>query len=131
MLSQTTYARIYRLSAWYDLLVTWPYATPLTLAALWSAMGHFHGVMGWPALPDLPVLGVLFGNFFGTVVLIWSLVRLRLNDPALARYDACARWLFSIWMIYALSQGASPVIWLFLLIELGFAVLQSLPLRRN
>jgi hypothetical protein len=131
MLTPLTFSKLYRVSAWYDLLVTWPYMTPITLAAMWSALNGLHGQAGFSPLPELTVYGVLFANFFGTVVIIWSVVRLRLNDPKLARYDAVGRWLFSAWMLQALLNGASPLLWGFLAIELGFAVLQSLPLRQQ
>lgn len=131
MLNPPMFSKIYRVSAWYDLLVTWPYMTPLTLATMWSALNGLHGQTGLPPLPQLTVYGVLLANFFGSVVIIWSVVRLRLNDPSLARYDAIGRWLFSAWMIQALLNGASPILWGFLIIELCFAVLQSLPLRQQ
>jgi hypothetical protein len=131
MLTRDTFQRIYRISAWYDILVTWPYATPLTLAWMWGFLNGAHAAAGLAPLPELSPYGVVFANFFGTVVLIWSVLRLRLNDSRLARYDAAARWLFSAWMLNALLAGASPLIWGFLAIELSFAVLQSLPVRRR
>lgn len=129
MLTPSTFSRIYRISAWYDVAVTWPFATPLTLAAMWNVMNGLHGSLALPALPGLSVHGTLFANFFGSVVLIWSAVRLIRNDPRLARYDAAGRWLFSAWMVNALMHGGSPLLGAFLTIELGFAVLQSLPVR--
>ena len=128
-MSPSTFHRLYRISAWYDLLVTWPYMTPLTLALMWGALNGAHAATGLPPLPALTVYGTLFANFFGTVVIIWSVLRLRLNEPRLARYDAVGRWLFSAWMLTALLNGASPIIWGFLVIELSFAALQSLPVR--
>ncbi len=129
MLSHSTFHKIYRLSAWYDLLVTWPFATPITLGVFWSLMGTLHTQLELSPLPDLNTYAVLFANFFGTVVLIWSVVRLRLNDSSLARYDACGRWAFSIWQLYALIIGASPILWVFLIAEVIWAVLQSLSLK--
>lgn len=129
-MSPTAFHRLYRISAWYDLLITWPYMTPLTLGLFWSGMNSAHAVTGLPPLPELNAYAVLFGNFFGSVVIIWSIVRLRLNNPQLARYDALGRWLFSAWMLNALLNGASPLIWGFLLIEISFAVLQSLPINQ-
>ena len=128
-MSPTTFQRIYRVSAWYDILVTWPYATPVTLVLMWSMLNSAHATAGLPPLPTLSSYGTLFANFFGTVVLIWSVLRLRLNDPRLARYDAVGRWLFSAWMMNALLNGASPILWVFLIIELTFAVLQTLPIK--
>ncbi|TCL08910.1 hypothetical protein BXY66_0951 [Shimia isoporae] len=130
-MTPTTFQKIYWFSAYYDLVVTWPYATPITLALFWSALGGAHSAFGLAPLPDLNAYATLFANFFGTVVLVWSVLRLRKNDPALARYDAVGRWLFSAWMINALLNGASPVLWGFLAIELAFAVLQSLPIREQ
>lgn len=129
-MSPDTFHRLYRVSAYYDLAVTWPYATPLSLALFWSMLNGAHDTFGLPPLPDLNAYATLFANFFGTVVLIWSVLRLRLNDPRLARYDAVGRWAFSAWMLTALLNGASPILWLFLAIELTFAVLQSLPIRQ-
>ncbi|MCP4821418.1 MAG: hypothetical protein GY883_19725 [Shimia sp.] len=129
-MSPSTFHRLYRVSAYYDLAVTWPYATPLTLALFWSMLNGTHASLGLAPLPDLNAYATLFANFFGTVVLIWSVVRLRLNDAKLARYDAAGRWLFSAWMLNALLNGASPILWAFLAIELTFAVLQSLPVRQ-
>lgn len=129
-MSPSTFHRLYRVSAYYDLVVTWPYATPLTLALFWSLLNGTHASLGLPPLPDLNAYAVLFANFFGTVVLIWSVLRLRLNNPKLARYDAIGRWAFSAWMLNALLNGASPILWGFLVIELTFAALQSLPVRQ-
>lgn len=129
MLTSSSYRRFYRLSAWYDLLVTWALATPPTLALLWQGFGRLHGALGLPQLPDLSVYAILFANFLGSVVIVWSLVRLHLDDPRLGRYDAVARYLFSAWMIAALLNGASPVLWAFLIVELSFGVAQSLPVH--
>lgn len=130
MLSARSFHRLFRLSAWYDVLVTFPYATPFTLAAMWWVLGQAHAVFGLPPLPALSAYSVLFANFFGTVVLLWATLRLRQDDARLARYDAVARWLFSAWMVWALVQGSSPLLWLFLAVELSFAVVQSLPVKR-
>ena len=131
MLTQAQFHRLYRISAWYDLLITWPYATPMTLAIMWQMMGGMHAAAGLPPLPELSPYAILFGNFFGTIVVLWSVLRLKLNDPQLARWDAIGRWMFSAWMINALLNGASPLIGVFLILELLFAVLQSLPVKQN
>lgn len=130
MLTKTAYHRFYRFSAWYDLLVTWPFAMPFTLALYWGPlMGGLTDILGLSPLPALDPHAVLFANFFGTVVLIWSVVRLRLNDPALALYDGIGRAAFSLWMINALMHGATPLLWAFLVPEIIFAILQLVPPR--
>ena len=129
MLSQSTYQRIIRASAWYDLAISWPYMAPITLAGMWLGLDQLHETTGFAPMPELTAYGVLFANFFGTVVIIWSLVRLRLNDPKLGRYDAAGRVLFSAWMVVALLNGASPFLYVFLVIEISFGILQALPVR--
>lgn len=128
MLTASTYRRVYRISAWYDLIVTWPFATPLTLALYWGpVIGPVTEALGLPPLPPLEAHTVLFANFFGSLVLIWSVLRLRRDDPRLAVYDGIGRMAFSAWMANALLQGASPLIWVFLIPEVGFGLLQLLP----
>ncbi|QBF32836.1 hypothetical protein CFI11_16650 [Thalassococcus sp. S3] len=129
MLTTSHFTRIFRVSAWYDIAVTWPYATPFTLPLMHDVLNAVHGAAGWAPIPEFSPFATLFANFFGTVVLIWSVVRLHLNDPRLARYDALGRFLFSSWMIYALSMGVSPIVWVFLVIEISFGILQALPVR--
>lgn len=127
MVSPTTYRRIYRASAWYDLLVTAPFATPVTLAFVWTHLMWANTALGGGPVPELGVFGVLFANFFGTVVLIWSVVRLHLDRSLLGRYDAVGRVAFSIWMLVALSSGNAPVLWLFLTVEIAWGLIQMLP----
>lgn len=127
MLLHATYRHIFRASAWYDLLVTAAFATPWTLALIYSVFALLHDRLGLPPLQKLSVEGVLFTNFFGSVVLVWALLRLRSDMIWMGRYDALTRALFSLWMIHALLQGASPLLWGFLVIEVAFAMLQVLP----
>ena len=131
MLTPTTYRRIYRASAWYDLAIAWPFATPLTLPVLWGLLDAAQGGLGLAPLPALGVYMVLFANFFGTVVIFWSLARLRLDDPLLGRFDAVGRFVFSAWMIWALVHGASPLIAIFLAVEIAFGLVQALPVRQS
>lgn len=129
MLSEKTFRRIYRIGSWYDLIVTWPLATPFTLALLWATMNGLHAQMGLNALPVLGTYAVLFANMAGTVVLIWTILRIKWDDLRLARYDAAGRFAFSTWMIIAISNGASPLLYGFLAFEIVFGVLQALPYR--
>jgi hypothetical protein len=131
MLSRPTAQRIFRASAWYDLIVTAPFVTPFSLALVYQLFDSLHAALGLPPLGTLPPEGMLFGNFFGSVVLVWATLRLRRDDLSFARYDAVARALFSLWMILALIAGASPLIWGLLVIELAFCVAQALPVSEK
>lgn len=129
MISQPTYLRIVRVSAWYDLLIAWPYATPFTFALMWGLLGSMQVKLGFAALPVLDVHAILFANFFGTVVTLWALVRLFRTDAAFGRYDAVGRFAFSTWMIVALLHGATPLLFGFLAVEIAFGIAQALPVR--
>lgn len=125
MLSEQVYKKIIRISAWYDLIVTWPFATPISFAFIWGiVLANLNNFMGFEELPDLDVHAVLFANFFGSVVILWSVVRLVMNDPRLGVFDGIGRVLFSFWMLNAFISGATPLIWLFLIPEIIFGILQ-------
>jgi len=127
MFSTSANKRIYRISAWYDLFVTWPFAIPITLSIFWgSVLMPFNTILGLQPLPILDSHAVLFGNFFGSLVVVWALVRLYLDDLRLAIFDGGARVLFSVAMINALMSGVTPLVWGFLIPELAFAVVQLL-----
>lgn len=130
MLGFNTYRRIFMASAWYDIAVTGVFATPWTLALLYTLFGKIHAALGLSPLQPLPPEGVLFANFFGSVVIVWAVLRLRSGMVWMARYDAATRFMFSAAMIQALTSGASPLLWGFLVIELTFGVLQLLPYER-
>ena len=65
----------------------------------------------------------------GSVVMVWSLPRLLDPQPRFGPYDAAARYLFSLWMAWALLVTGQPLLWLFLVPELAWGLAQSLPLR--
>ncbi len=70
---------------------------------------------------------MLFAGLMGSVVVVWSLARLRLNLAELGRYDAVARLLFAAWQIYAVANGATPLLLVFTVFEAGFGIAQALP----
>ena len=130
MLNKLTYLRILRASAVYDLVVTAPFATPWTFVHVESLLRQAHERLGLPGILPVPdPMHVLFANLMGSVVIIWSIVRLHLGLPVLGRYDAAGRMLFSAWMLYALASGFSVVIVPILIIEIAFGIGQLLPLR--
>jgi hypothetical protein len=132
MLNEAQYLKIVRASAAYDLVVTIGFATPWTLAVLVAVVGIGHNWLGLPGIvPDLDTWQVLFANLMGSVVVVWSLVRLHLRLAVLGRYDMAARWLFAAWQVNALLNGASWVLIVFLVAEVAFGILQALPYRKD
>ncbi|MCF8177426.1 MAG: hypothetical protein K9J74_02870 [Sulfuritalea sp.] len=130
MIRLKSYLRLVQASAFYDLLVTLGFATPWTFTVIHSSLALFHSVIGAPgALPEFDATHVLMANLLGSIVTIWSILRLRTPQILYGRYDAAARFLFASWQIYAVAHGASAVILMFTFFELLFGIAQCLPIK--
>jgi hypothetical protein len=122
-----TYSKIVRASAAYDLLLTAPFATPWSFAWLHQSMSAINQSLGGAALPAFEPFHVLMACLMGTVVLLWSALRLIEPGVRLGRFDATGRFLFATWMTWALLTTGAPVLWLFLIPEFAWGVVQWWP----
>ncbi len=123
------FRHVVRASAVYDLVVTAPFATPWSFALAFGQLDTVNQALGGGALPAFAPLHTLFALLMGSVVLVWSLARLRTPTVSLGRHDAAARALFSAWMLWAWGQTGAPVLLLFLLPEAAWGVVQAWPVR--
>jgi hypothetical protein len=124
------YLSIVRASAWYDLLVTWPFATPWTFVWLYASMGALAQALGLPGtVHPLDATHVMFANLLGSVVVVWSLARVMSPSVRLGRLDGLARFLFAAWQVNAYLSGASAIVLGFTFFELVFGVLQFFPVK--
>ncbi|WP_267396962.1 hypothetical protein [Pseudomonas sp. GM_Psu_2] len=121
------YLRLVRASALYDLLVTAPFATPWSLAWLLRQLDELGQALGLAPLAAFPPEALLLGNLLGSLMCVWAVLRLAKPSLLLGRYDAVARGLFALWQAWALYQGASPLLAVFLLVEIGFGIAQAWP----
>ena len=71
----------------------------------------------------------MMANLMGSIVCVWSVLRIRDPQAQFGRYDAVGRLLFASWQGYALMQGATQLLWGILLMEVFWAVLQVWPVR--
>lgn len=118
-------------SALYDLLVTAPFATPWTATRsldLLTRMHHAFALSGSLAF-DGP-MALLFVNLMGSIVVVWSVVRLQTPTARLGAADTVGRLLFSSWFAFALAHGASRLLVGFLVLEVGWAIAQGLAVFR-
>ncbi|MDR0277659.1 MAG: hypothetical protein LBJ37_07225 [Paucimonas sp.] len=130
MWSQSGYRGLVRASGWYDLLVTAAFVTPWSLMALHGLLRQLSAYWGLAGeLPEFAPLHVMMANLMGSIVCVWSVLRIRDPQTQFGRYDAVGRLLFATWQGYALAYGASQLLWGILLMELFWAVLQLWPLR--
>ncbi len=125
--SHPAYPRVVRASAWYDLVVTVGFATPWTYAWLHGALSSLGGALGLGVLPALDPIQILYANLMGSVVTVWALLRLVRPLPVHGAADGLARALFAMWQAYALAHGAFRLLWLFLVVEVAFGVVQLVP----
>lgn len=128
-LSPAAFSRIVRSSALYDLIVTAPFATPWSFALLHTQLSATNTQLGGTALPPFAAFHVLIACLLGSIVLVWSVLRLVTPEARFGRYDAAGRILFSSWMVWAWTQTGAPVLWLFIVPEALWVVAQLLPAR--
>ncbi|MFF6774314.1 hypothetical protein ACFY8W_12195 [Streptomyces sp. NPDC012637] len=118
-----SYLLLVRTSGWYDLVVTAAFVTPWTYALL-------HEALALGPLPEGNPVPVLYANLMGSVIVVWSLLRVLRPLPLHGLLDGVARVLFTTWQAYALAHGAPAVVWLFLVVEVTFGVAQLAPWAR-
>ncbi len=118
--------RVVFLSALYDLLVTFPFATPWTARFADGLLGSLHHDLALPgAAPSLAdPMALLFANLMGSIVVVWSVLRLRTPTARLGLADSAGRALFSAWMLFALAHGASWVLVPFVVFEVAWGLVQ-------
>jgi hypothetical protein len=76
-------------------------------------------------IPEFEPLHFFFINLMGSLVMVWSALRVYKPEPILGLYDSFARFLFSTWMLfYLLVYNVTGVIWLFFVPEISWGIVQ-------
>ncbi|WOE80348.1 hypothetical protein RZO07_03695 [Pseudomonas protegens] len=130
MCTSEQYRTLVRASGWYDLLVTLAFVTPWSFMALHEFLQGAAQAFNLPgSLPPFEPMHLLMANLMGSIVCVWSVLRIRDPQQAFGRYDAVGRLLFATWLGYALMHGATALIAVFLVFELAWCVAQLLPVK--
>ena len=110
----------------YDLVASAAFATPFTAGAVFAAFADIHDALGLPGdpAPRPDTMSLVFATLFGTVVVMWSIARLRRPEPLLIGIDTAGRVMFSVWFTWALWHGQTPILALFLALELFWGAVQ-------
>ena len=109
-----------RAGAIYDLIVTIGFATPFTAALMLDLTRRAHEGFDLPGA-EAPVLGpfaLMLTSMFGTAVTMWAIARILRPEARFIAIDTVGRGLFSLWMIWALLNGQSATIVVFLIGEI-------------
>jgi hypothetical protein len=120
----STYLCLVRASAFYDLIVTGALATPWTLPFVHGLMSDLNVRLAGTPLPAFAPFHMFIAGLLGSIVVVWSLLRLRAPSVSLGRHDGVARFLFSSWMVWTLLHADAPVLWLLLVPEFTWGVAQ-------
>lgn len=116
-----------RVVAWLDMVITLPFALPFVAGALIEFI-HFADEqlgLGTPAATfEFGPISMMFVHITGVLGVIWALARLRFPLPELARIDAIARLAVALLITLAIVQGATPLLGLFVLTEIGGSISQ-------
>jgi len=128
-LSTRRFLHIVRASAIYDVLVTAPFATPWTFARVARLLSAANQSLGGAPLPAFEVFHVLIACLLGSVVIVWSVLRLVHPSIRFGRFDGATRVLFATWLAWALALTGAPILWLFVVPELMWGVVQWLPVE--
>jgi hypothetical protein len=122
--------RVIRVSAVYDLIVTIGLAFSFTAAPIFHALGAMHGALNLTgATPDPgDPMTLMFANLMGSVVTVWALFRILRPSLEAGVADVGARVLFALGMAIAVMHGASPIVLVMLVLEVLWALVQSLAL---
>ena len=87
-------------------------------------MSGLNQQLGGAPLPAFAPFHMFIAGLLGSIVLVWSLLRLRAPSLLLGRHDGIARFLFSGWMAWTLAHTGAPVLWLLLVPEFAWGVAQ-------
>ncbi len=126
-LSRPASRRLVRASAFYDLFLTAGFATPWTFALVHGHLSGLNLALGGAALPAFTPFHMLFACLMGSVVLVWSVLRILEPTTRLGRFDGVARFLFSLWMGWCLYVTGEQLLWLFIVPEFAWGVAQWWP----
>jgi hypothetical protein len=125
------YLRIVRASAWYDIVLTAMFATPWTFALAHQIMSSGNQLLGGESFPAFGPLPTLIACLMGSLVMVWSVLRLIEPSVRLGRFDGSGRFLFSTWFAWALLVTGAPILWTLLIPELAWGMLQWWPVAHR
>lgn len=123
---EINYRKLVRYSGVYDLVVTFPFAIPGLVTLQLATLARLQGGLGLAGqFPIFEPAHLLFLNLFGTIVSVWSVLRIAKPEPLFGFADGIGRAAFSMLMIYYLVVWSVPqIVVLFVIPEVLFGIAQ-------
>jgi hypothetical protein len=119
------YNQIVRWSGIYDILMTTAFAIPVIRSLQIGVLGKLHQVLDWGGdFPGFEPIHLMFMGLLGSIVTVWSVLRIIHPESKFGLFDSAARFLFSMHMILALLSGSTRIIWLFFVPEITWGIVQ-------
>lgn len=128
----TTYTKVVRAVATYDIVSTLGLAVPGLSAMTLGLFLQLHQALGLAGeFPPFAAANQVFVNVTGVLVFLWSFARIRVQDRFLTVCDCWARVaVASVILFHTFAGGMSQVFLAFVVTELGGAALQFWALRQ-
>ncbi len=125
-MKRKNYNNIVKLSAIWDLVFTAGFALPIIAGFKLDILRTLHEALALSGdFPNFTLVHMFFVNLTGSVVVIWSVLRVKYPLALFGLFDSAARMLFSIAMVYALVFGnATQLILIMLVPEILWGIIQ-------
>ena len=124
--------RLTRGFAWLDLAITLPLAIPVVGDWMISLLYRLDFAVGWyTGFPLLNPISMLFIHVTGLLGVVWALARLHDPSEYNARIDSLGRLAVSVLILFAIYQGATPAVGLFLITELSGVIVEKISRPKN
>jgi hypothetical protein len=120
------YNYIVRYSAVYDIVMTTAFAIPFVQTIQIALLKNIHlsfGLSG--SFPEFEPLHIFFTGLLGSLVTVWSVLRIVRPEAQFGLYDSITRFLFAMHMGIALfAFGVTELIWFFIIPETVWGIVQ-------
>ncbi|MDH5229935.1 MAG: hypothetical protein OEZ58_07500 [Gammaproteobacteria bacterium] len=125
-LKTCSYRAIVRSSGIFDIILMLPFAIPGVAAWTISQIGTLHYSLNLSGnMPEFSPFHLLFVNLMAIITIVWSSLRVITPSAQYGNYDTLARiFIAATMVIYLLAYNVSEILWLFVMVEVTWTVLQ-------
>ncbi|ROV58964.1 hypothetical protein EGH82_15900 [Vibrio ponticus] len=121
-----SYRNIIRASGIYDIIMMLPFAIPGVSGVVIDLIYQAHyGFELAGTVPSFSPFHLMFVNLMASISIVWAVIRVANPIALYAWYDTATRVVIALLMlVYLFGYGVTPMIWLFVVAEIAWAVLQ-------